>query len=69
MKLFDEEDKAYVDLTYRAHGKTHSVSMALNDDCTWDEVLGPIITTLESAYGYSFKLDSEALGIYYPGKD
>lgn len=68
MNLFNEEDKAYIDLTYRAHGRTHSVSMALTDDCTWGEVLNPIIATLEAAYGYSFDLDSEDLGIYYSGK-
>ena len=69
MNLFDEENKTYVSMTYRAHGKTHSVHLDFDDDCTWDEVLGPIITTLESAYGYSFNLDKEALGIYYPGKE
>lgn len=68
MNLFDEENKAYVSLTYRAHGKTHSVNITLDDDCTWDEVLGPVISTLEAAYGYSFDLDKESLGIYYPGK-
>jgi|DEB0MinimDraft_6_1074348.scaffolds.fasta_scaffold04211_2 hypothetical protein len=68
MNLFDEEDKAYVSMTYRAHGKTHSVNIELDNDCTWDEVLDPIIRTLEAAYGYSFKLDSNKLGIYNPGK-
>ena len=69
MNLFDEEDKAYVSMTYRAHGRTHSVNIELDDDCTWDELLEPIIRTLEAAYGYSFDLDSESLGIYYPGKE
>jgi len=69
MNLFDDEDTAYVSMSYRAHGKTHSVNMELDDCCTWDEVLGPIISTLESAFGYSFDLDKESLGIYYPGKE
>ena len=69
MNLFDEEDKAYVSMSYRAHGITHSVNIELGNDCTWDEVLGPIISTLESAFGYSFDLDKESLGIYYPGKE
>lgn len=68
MNLFNEEGKAYISLSYRAHGKTHSVDMELDDCCTWGEVLNPIIATLEAAYGYSFDLDSEDLGIYYPGK-
>lgn len=65
----DDEGTAYVSMSYRAHGKTHSLHIEVGDDCTWDEVLGPIISTLESAFGYSFDLDSESLGIYYPGKD
>jgi len=69
MNLFDDEDKVFVNLSYCAYGKTHSVSMELDNDCTWDEVLGPVIATLEAAYGYTFDLDSEALGIYYKGKD
>lgn len=69
MNQFDDENKAYVNMSYRAYGKTHSVNMELSDDCTWDEVLGPIIATLESAFGYSFNLDKESLGIYYPGKE
>lgn len=68
MNLFDDEDKAYITMSYRAYGKTHSVNMELDDCCTWDEVLEPIIRTLEAAYGYSFDLDKESLGIYYPGK-
>ena len=68
MNPFDDENKTSVNLSYRAYGKTHSLHMELDDDCTWDEVLGPIIATLESAYGYSFDLDKESLGIYYPGK-
>lgn len=68
MNSFDEEDNAYVSLSYRAYGKTHSVNIELEDSCTWDEVLGPIIATLEAAYGYSFDLEKESLGIYYPGK-
>ena len=69
MNPFDDENKAYVNMSYRAHGKTHSVNIELDDDCTWDELLGPVITTLESAFGYSFDLDKESLGIYYPGKN
>jgi hypothetical protein len=69
MNLFDEEDKAYVSMSYRAHGITHSVNIELEDSCTWDEVLEPIIRTLEAAYGYSFDLDKASLGIYYPGKE
>jgi len=68
MNLFDKAETAYISLSYRAHGKTHSVDMELNDDCTWGEVLNPIISTLEAVYGYSFDLDSEELGIYYSGK-
>jgi hypothetical protein len=69
MNLFDDKDQAQVSMSYRAHGKTHSVNFELDDDCTWDEVLGPIIATLEAAFGYSFDLDKESLGIYYPGKE
>jgi hypothetical protein len=69
MNLFREADKTYISLSYRAHGKTHSVDMELTDDCTWGEVLNPIIATLEAAYGYSFDLESEDLGIYYSGKE
>lgn len=69
MNIFDEADTAYVTLSYRAHGQTHSLKLELDDDCTWDEVLGPIIATLEAAFGYSFDLDKESLGIYYPGKE
>lgn len=69
MNPFDDDNKAYISMTYTAHGKTHSVSMEFDDDCTWAEVLEPIISTLEAAYGYSFDLDTESLGIYYPGKN
>jgi len=69
MSPFDQENKAYLSMTYQAHGKTYSVNIQLDDDCTWDEMLGPVISTLEAAYGYAFTLDTEALGIYYPGKD
>lgn len=70
MNPFDDDDnKVYISMTYTAYGKTHSVSMDFDDDCTWSEVLDPIIATLEAAYGYSFDLDTEALGIYYPGKN
>lgn len=69
MNLFDDEDKVFVNLSYRAYGKTHSLDMELDEACTWDEVLGPVIATLEAAYGYTFDLDSESLGIYYKGKD
>lgn len=69
MNLYDDENKTYVSMSYRAYGITHSLRMELEDCCTWDEVLGPIISTLESAFGYSFALDKESLGIYYPGKE
>ena len=68
MNFFNEEHKAYISFSYRAHGKTHSVDMELNDDCTWGEVLSPIVATLEATYGYNFDLDNEDLGVYYPGK-
>ena len=68
--LFSDDDtKTFVNLTYVSYGKTHSLSMELDEGCTWDEILNPVITTLESAFGYSFDLDREALGIYYPGKE
>ena len=69
MRIFEEDGKAYVNFSYTAYGKTHSVNMELSDECTWPEVLGPIISTLEGAFGYPFDLYKTELGIYYPGKN
>lgn len=66
--MFDDDDKMYVNFTINMYGKTHAFNATLEDAETWTEVLDPIIRTLEAAYGYSFDLDKEDLGIYYPGK-
>lgn len=68
MNLFDNDNKAYVTFKYSAYGQTHEFSAEFNDSVTWDEIIDPIIRTLESAYGYSFRLN-ETLGIYYEGKE
>lgn len=68
MNLFDDDNKSYVTFKYTAYGHTHEFSGEFNDSATWDEILDPVVRILESAYGYSFRLN-EKLGIYHEGKD
>jgi len=68
MRIFEEEEKAYITMSYTVYGVKHSVDFELDHDCTWPEVLGPIICNLEAAFGYAFDLNEENLGIYYKGK-
>ena len=67
MNLFDDDTKAYVTFKYSAYGQTHEFNAEFDDSVEWSDILDPIVRTLESAYGYSFRLN-EKLGIYHEGK-
>lgn len=74
MNLFDEEEKIYVNLQIRGHGKTNTFDGVYEDCVSWQEILDDVVKTLEASWGYSFDLDIErpeygSIGIYFKSKD
>ena len=63
MSMFDEEDKMYLNVTFTAHGRTHSLSSVYKDDDTWHVLVNDVVKLLESSYGYTFDIDDD-IGIY-----
>lgn len=63
------DDKAYLTLTYRNCGKSTTINHEYPYDVTWTEMLNDIVMALEGAYGYSFRIEPDDLGIWHDGKD
>lgn len=62
----DEDDKMYVTIEIRAHGRTRTFSAEYDDDVQWADVLDEVIATVESSYGYCFDVDG--FGLHHEGK-
>lgn len=70
----DEETTVDVLLSITSHGVTTTVSFEKPDDCSWQEVLDPVIRTIEGHWGYPFDLsradfEGRTVGLWYPGKN
>lgn len=65
----DDEDKAYVRFSYSNCGKTTEINNEYPYDVPWNDILADIVRALEGAYGYSFRIDPDTLGIWCEGKD
>lgn len=66
MNIFDDQETFYLNLSFKAHGRTHTLEGEYGDDTVWSEILNDIVQHLESVYGYSFDLPD--LGMHYTGK-
>lgn len=69
----EEEYKVEVYLTITSHGVSSTVSFEKDDDCSWQEIIDPIIKHVEAHWGYPFdlnqpSLDGTTVGMWYPGK-
>jgi hypothetical protein len=76
MYLYEDDGNYTVDVSFRitSHGVTTHISFEKSDECSWQEVLDPIIRTLEGHWGYAFDLsrtdfEGRTVGMWYPGKD
>jgi hypothetical protein len=63
-----EDDKIRVNFSISLYGKTQTFNGVYEDSTNWQDILGDVVSTLESAYGYTFNMGEE-LGIYYKGKE
>jgi len=74
MYLYDDEEHT-VDVSFRitSNGVTTTVSFEKHDDCSWQEVVGPIVRVIEGHWGYPFDLNQadfsgNTVGMWHPGK-
>jgi len=75
MYLYNDDDEYTVDVSFRitSHGVTTTVNFEKPDDCSWQEVLSPIVRVIEGHWGYPFDLnhpdiEGNTVGMWYPGK-
>lgn len=62
MSRFDDmfdgtEEMTHVSFSFRALGKTISITNDYEMDIQWTEVLDDVISALEAAYGYKFHME------------
>ena len=70
----DEEFVVEVHVSIKSHGVTSRLYLEKPDECTWQEIVDPVIRHLEGHWGYPLDLNKESfegvsVGLWYPGKN